>query len=227
LIYIKFDTGQSINKKQCILLGLKRIKKVAKMRKAAALLVLLLFFSAFGYQFYGIPYLQKIDDFQLTNQDGKKIKFSDFKGKYVMVFFGYTYCPDVCPTTMLRISEVLDELGNDKKYVRALFISVDPERDTPEKLKKFISFYDKTGKYITGLTGTPEEIKKVAHQFRAFYKKVPIKNKEVGYLIDHSAYIYLVDPKGILRMIYRPANDNPKRIAQDIKQIIKMFGTGE
>ena len=227
MIYIKFDTGQSINKKQCILLGLKRIKKVAKMRKAAALLVLLLFFSAFGYQFYGIPYLQKIDDFQLTNQDGKKIKFSDFKGKYVMVFFGYTYCPDVCPTTMLRISEVLDELGNDKKYVRALFISVDPERDTPEKLKKFISFYDKTGKYITGLTGTPEEIKKVAHQFRAFYKKVPIKNKEVGYLIDHSAYIYLVDPKGILRMIYRPANDNPKRIAQDIKQIIKMFGTGE
>ena len=227
MIYIKFDTGQSINKKQCILLGLKRIKKVAKMRKAAALFVLLLFFSAFGYQFYGIPYLQKIDDFQLTNQDGKKIKFSDFKGKYVMVFFGYTYCPDVCPTTMLRISEVLDELGNDKKYVRALFISVDPERDTPEKLKKFISFYDKTGKYITGLTGTPEEIKKVAHQFRAFYKKVPIKNKEVGYLIDHSAYIYLVDPKGILRMIYRPANDNPKRIAQDIKQIIKMFGTGE
>ncbi len=227
MIYIKFDTGQSINKKQCILLGLKRIKKVAKMRKAAALLVLLLFFSAFGYQFYGIPYLQKIDDFQLTNQDGKKIKFSDFKGKYVMVFFGYTYCPDVCPTTMLRISEVLDELGNDKKYVRALFISVDPERDTPEKLKKFISFYDKTGKYITGLTGTPEEIKKVAHQFRAFYKKVPIKNKEIGYLVDHSAYIYLVDPKGILRMIYRPANDNPKRIAQDIKQIIKMFGTGE
>lgn len=195
--------------------------------KKLLVIFLFIFAVAYSYQFYGVPYMQEIKDFQLTDHNGKKMKFSQLKGKYVMVFFGYTYCPDVCPTTMLRISEVLDELGDYKKYVKVLFISVDPERDTPEALKKFISFYDKTGKYIIGLTGKPEEIKKVAKQFRAFYQKVPVKNKEVGYLVDHSAYIYLVDPKGILRMIYRPANDNPKRIAEDIKQIIKMFGTGE
>ncbi len=188
-------------------------------------LTFVLFSFLYAYQFYGIPYLQKIDDFQLTDHNGKRFQFSSLKGKYVLVFFGYTYCPDVCPTTMLRIKEVLDELGDYKKYVKVLFISVDPERDNPETLKKFISFYDKTGKYIIGLTGKPEEIKQVAKQFRAYYQKVPVKNKEVGYLIDHSAYIYLVDPKGILRMIYRPANDNPEKIAEDIKQIIKMFGT--
>ncbi len=197
------------------------------MKKLIFIFVLLIFSFSYAYQFYGIPYLQQVNDFSLINQDGKKVKFSDFKGKYLLVFFGYTYCPDVCPTSMLRISDVLEELGDYKKYVKVLFISVDPERDTPEALKKFISFYDKTGKYIVGLTGKPEEIKKVAKQFRAFYQKVPVKNKEVGYLVDHSAYIYLVDPKGIIRMIYRPDNDDPKRIAEDIKQIIKMFGTGE
>ncbi len=197
------------------------------MKKLIFTLVLLIFSFSYAYQFYGIPYLQQVNDFSLINQDGKKVKFSDFKGKYLLVFFGYTYCPDVCPTSMLRISDVLDELGDYKKHVKVLFISVDPERDTPEALKKFISFYDKTGKYIVGLTGKPEEIKKVAKQFKAFYQKVPVKNKEVGYLVDHSAYIYLVDPKGIIRMIYRPDNDDPKRIAEDIKQIIKMFGTGE
>ena len=197
------------------------------MKKLIFIFVLLIFSFSYAYQFYGIPYLQQVNDFSLINQDGKKVKFSDFKGKYLLVFFGYTYCPDVCPTSMLRISDVLEELGDYKKYVKVLFISVDPERDTPEALKKFISFYDKTGKYIVGLTGKPENIKKVAKQFRAFYQKVPVKNKEVGYLVDHSAYIYLVDPKGIIRMIYRPDNDDPKRIAEDIKQIIKMFGTGE
>ncbi len=193
------------------------------MRKVFVLLLLFVL-TSFAYQFYGFPYMQKIKDFSLTDHHGKRVKFSDFKGKYVLVFFGYTYCPDVCPTTMLRIKEVLDNLGDEKKYVKVLFISVDPERDTPEALKKFISFYDKTGKYIVGLTGKPEEIKEVAHQFKAYYKKVPIENKEVGYLIDHTAYIYLIDPKGILRLIYRPANDNPEKIAEDIKQLIKMFG---
>jgi protein SCO1/2 len=194
------------------------------MRKIFLFLVFLMtVFVSYGYQFYGFPYFLKINDFQLTNQDGKKVKFSDYKGKYVLIFFGYTYCPDVCPTTMLRIQETLEELGDYKKYIKVLFISVDPERDTPQALKKFISFYDPTGKYIEGLTGTPEEIKKVAKQFKAYYKKVPIENKEVGYLVDHSAYIYLIDPKGILRLIYRPANDDPKRIAEDIKHVIDMF----
>jgi protein SCO1/2 len=191
-------------------------------------LVLMFLFAtgiSYAYQFYGYPYVQKIRDFTLVNQDGKKVSFSDFRGKYLLVFFGYTYCPDVCPTSMLRIQETLEHLGKYKDKVHVLFISVDPERDTPQLLKKFISFYDPTGKYITGLTGSPEEIKKVAKQFKAYYEKVPLKNNpEVGYLVDHTAFIYLVDKNGILRIIFRPANDDPKKIAEDILQVMKLFG---
>jgi len=186
---------------------------------------LILNFFSYGYQFYGYPYVQKIKNFTLTDQNGKKVSFYDFRGKYLLVFFGYTYCPDVCPTSMLRIKETLENLGEYKKYVHVLFISVDPERDTPELLKEFISFYDPEGKYITGLTGKPDEIKKVAKIFKAYYEKVPVKdNPEVGYLVDHTAFIYLIDKNGILRLIFRPANDDPKRIAQDIIQVIKYFG---
>jgi protein SCO1/2 len=199
------------------------------MKKLTGLVILVfaLIFSyqSFGYQFYGYPYVQKIKNFTLIDQDGKKVSLSDFKGKYLLVFFGYTYCPDVCPTSMLRIKETLENLGKYKDKVHVLFISVDPERDTPELLKKFISFYDPEGKYITGLTGSPEDIKKVAKQFRAYYEKVPLKdNPEVGYLVDHTAFIYLIDKKGIMRLIFRPANDDPKRIAQDIVQVMKFFG---
>lgn len=197
------------------------------MKRLAGIFTIVLIFcyASFGYQFYGYPYVQKIKNFTLIDQNGKEVSFYDFRGKYLLVFFGYTYCPDVCPTSMLRIKETLDHLGSYKKYVHVLFISVDPERDTPELLKRFISFYDPSGKYITGLTGKPEEIKKVAKMFKAYYEKVPIKdNPEVGYLVDHTAFIYLIDKKGILRIIFRPANDDPKRIAQDIIQVIKIFG---
>lgn len=197
------------------------------MKRLAGIFTIVLMFcyTSFGYQFYGYPYVQKIKNFTLIDQNGKEVSFYDFRGKYLLVFFGYTYCPDVCPTSMLRIKETLDHLDSYKKYVHVLFISVDPERDTPELLKRFISFYDPSGKYITGLTGKPEEIKKVAKMFKAYYEKVPIKdNPEVGYLVDHTAFIYLIDKKGILRIIFRPANDDPKRIAQDIIQVIKIFG---
>ncbi|WP_457624161.1 SCO family protein [Persephonella sp.] len=189
------------------------------------LLVGLVITTVSAHQFYGYPYVQKIKDFTLIDQNGKRVSFSDFRGKYLLVFFGYTYCPDVCPTSMYRIKETLDRLGKYKKYVHVLFISVDPERDTPENLKKFISYYDPTGKYITGLTGSPEEIKKVAKQFRAYYKKVPLKdNPEVGYLVDHTAFIYLLDKNGIMRLIFRPANEDPEKIAEDIIYVIKYFG---
>lgn len=198
--------------------------RISKFIFVSMLLIGIAFLS-YGYQFYGYPYVQKIRNFSLINQDGKRVSFSDFRGKYLLIFFGYTYCPDVCPTSMLRIKETLDNLGEYKKYVHVLFISVDPERDTPELLKKFISFYDPTGKYITGLTGSPEEIKKVAKMFRAYYEKIPVKdNPDVGYLVDHTAFIYLVDKRGIMRLIFRPANDDPKKMAEDIIQVIKYFG---
>ncbi len=192
-------------------------------RLILALFIISITFSASAYQFYGLPYLQKIDDFTLTDHNGKKVKLSDFKDKIVLVFFGYTFCPDVCPATMLRIKEVLENLKDYKKYVKVLFISVDPERDTPDKLKEYVNFYDKDGTII-GLTGKPEEIKKVARSFRAFYEKVPVKdNPDVGYLMDHSAFIYLLDNRGILKLIYSSRKDNPKRIADDIIQMVKLL----
>ncbi|NPA58049.1 MAG: SCO family protein [Aquificae bacterium] len=196
------------------------------LKKAVAgiLFLGLLFGTAFSHQFYGYPYVQKIKDFSLIDHNGKRVKLSDFKGKYLLIFFGYTYCPDVCPTSMYRIKETLDRLGEYRDKVHVLFISVDPERDTPEKLKKFISYFDPSGKYITGLTGSPEEIKKVAKMFRAYYKKVPVEdNPEVGYLVDHTAFIYLIDKDGIMRLIFRPANEDPEKIAQDVIYVIKYF----
>lgn len=193
-----------------------------------AVMTLFLTQGVLAYQFYGYPYVQKVKNFTLIDQNGKKVSLSDFRGKYLLVFFGYTYCPDVCPTSMFRISETLKHLGKYKDKVHVLFISVDPERDTPKLLKKFLSFYDPTGKYMTGLTGSPEEIKKVAHMFRAYYEKVPVKdNPEVGYLVDHTAFIYLLDKKGVIRLIFRPANDDPEKIAQDIIQVMKFFGDAQ
>ncbi len=189
------------------------------------LLVILITAVSYAHQFYGYPYIQKINNFTLTDHNGKKVSLSDFRGKYLLVFFGYTYCPDVCPTSMFRIKETLEKLGKYKDKVHVLFISVDPERDTPELLKKFISFYDPDGKYMTGLIGSPEEIKKVAKMFKAYYEKVPLKdNPEVGYLVDHTAFIYLIDKNGIMRIIFRPVNDDPEKIAQDIIYVIKYFG---
>jgi len=189
------------------------------------LIVGLVFYPSLAHQFYGYPYVQKIENFTLIDQNGKKVNFSDFTGKYLLIFFGYTYCPDVCPTSMYRIKETLNKLGMYKEDVHVIFISVDPDRDTPETLKKFISYYDPTGKYITGLTGSSEEIKKVAKVFKAYYKKVPVKdNPTVGYFVDHTAFIYLIDKNGIMRLIFGPTNGNPEKIASDIIYVINSFG---
>ncbi|NPA12707.1 MAG: SCO family protein [Aquificae bacterium] len=196
-----------------------------KIITALTVVILSLAFSVNAHQFYGYPYIQKIPDFTLIDHNGKKVKFSDFRGYYLLIFFGYTYCPDVCPTSMYRIKETLEKLGKHKDKVKVLFISVDPERDTPEKLKQFISYFDPTGKHIVGLTGSAEEIKKVAKIFRAYYKKVPVEdNPDVGYLVDHTAFIYFVDKNGIMRLIFRPANEDPEKIAKDIIWVMEYFG---
>ncbi|WP_456403035.1 SCO family protein [Persephonella sp.] len=184
-------------------------------------LFILIFGTSNGYEFYGIPYSQKIKNFNLTDHSGNTFHFSEYKGKILLVFFGYTYCPDVCPATMTRIKEILNHLGDYKKFVKVLFITVDPERDTSEKLKEYVGFYDENEGVIIGLTGKPEDIKKVAKNFRAFYEKVEVKNSN-DYLIDHTAFIYLIGSNGYLKLIYSPNKKDPKRIAEDIIQVIKL-----
>jgi protein SCO1/2 len=129
--------------------------------------------------------------FRLVDQNGRAVSDQDFKGEPFIVFFGFTNCPDICPTTLFEMSEVLKRLGPDADKTAALFISVDPERDTPEKLKDYVSSFHPR---IFGLTGTPEEIATVEREYRVYAKKVPLKDGD--YTMDHTAVVYLMGKDG-------------------------------
>ena len=129
--------------------------------------------------------------FQLTNQNGKAVTDKNLKGKPTLIFFGYTHCPDVCPTSLFELSEVLRAMGKDAEKVNAVFISVDPERDTPATMKDYLSSFDP---HLEGLSGDPAETAKVITSYRVYAKKVPTKDGD--YTMDHTALIYLMDRDG-------------------------------
>jgi protein SCO1/2 len=129
--------------------------------------------------------------FQLTDQNGKTVTDKNLKGKPTLIFFGYTHCPDVCPTSLFEISEVLRAMGKDADKVNAVFISVDPERDTPAAMKDYLSSFDP---HLEGLSGDPAETAKVITSYRVYAKKVPTKDGD--YTMDHTALIYLMDRDG-------------------------------
>jgi protein SCO1 len=129
--------------------------------------------------------------FRLIDQDGKPITEQDFKGRPFLVFFGYTYCPDVCPTTMFEIGEILRALGPDSGRAVALFITVDPERDTPPAIKDYLSSF---GPLMRGATGDAAAIAAVEKAYRVYAKKVP--TEKGGYTMDHTALVYLMDKQG-------------------------------
>ncbi len=129
--------------------------------------------------------------FTLTAMDGRRMSERDFMGAPHLVFFGFTHCPDICPTKLMELSEVFRAAGERAKGVRALFITVDPARDTPEALKSYLSSFDDR---IVGLTGTQEEIDAVVRAYRAYYKRVPTSSGD--YTMDHTAIVYLMDGRG-------------------------------
>jgi protein SCO1/2 len=129
--------------------------------------------------------------FKLVDENGRPFTDEDLKGKPFLVFFGFTHCPDVCPTSLFELSEILRGLGPDANKISALFISVDPERDTPAVLKDYLSSFDP---HLRGLTGSPEAIAAAAKEYRAYYKKVPLEDGD--YTMDHSALVYLMDKDG-------------------------------
>ena len=129
--------------------------------------------------------------FKLTDQNGQALSEQDLKGRPFLVFFGFTHCPDVCPTTLFEVSEILRSLGHDADRTRALFITVDPERDTPPVMKDYLSSFDP---HLAGLTGDPAAIAAVAKAYRVYYKKVPLD--QGGYTMDHTAIVYLMDKEG-------------------------------
>lgn len=154
-------------------------------------------------------------DVPLPDVDGKPRSLQDFKGKAVVVFFGYTQCPDVCPTTMAEIAEAKRLLGADGARVQGIFVTLDPQRDTPELLKAYTASF---GPDILALRGTPEQIAAVAKDFKVFYKKV--EGKTTGsYTLDHSAAAFVYDPQGRVRLYVRYGS-GPQALASDLKQLL-------
>ena len=148
-------------------------------------------------------------NFTLLAADGKPFAFNSLRGKTVLLFFGYTACPDFCPATMARLSRVYENLRQKglEDRVRTVFISVDPERDTPEKLKQYLDYFSvKT----IGVTGTNEELTSVAKQYGATFEKVQV-NSAARYLMDHTTYVYLIDGLGRVRRLIHP-EDPPEKI---------------
>ncbi|MFZ5556114.1 MAG: SCO family protein [Pseudomonadota bacterium] len=153
--------------------------------------------------------------FTLTDHDGARRSLADFQGKAVLLFFGFTHCPDVCPTTLARAKLALQQLGADAGKVRVLFVSLDPERDTPAVLKGYVTAFDPG---FVGLTGTPEEIKQVAQDFRVMYQKSRVEGQE-GYSVDHSTQTYVYDPQGRLRL-YVSHTQDVDVLVHDVKLLL-------
>lgn len=148
-----------------------------------------------AFQLTDITGAQFARDFQLTGHNGKPRTLADFKGKVVVIFFGYTYCPDACPTTMGELVLVMKELGKDAARLQVLFITVDPERDTPVVLSKYVPAFHPG---FLGLYGDADATARTAKEFKIIYQKQPLKDG--GYTVDHSAGSYLYDTAGRVRL---------------------------
>lgn len=151
----------------------------------------------------------------LIDHHGEARTLADFKGKVVTLFFGFTQCPDVCPTSMITMSEVMAALGPDADRLQVLFVTVDPERDTEELLANYVPAFDPR---FLGLVGTPEQTAEVAREFRIFYRKSG-DTSGMNYTIDHSAGTYIFDPQGRLRLYVRHG-ESADTIAADVKQLL-------
>jgi protein SCO1/2 len=151
---------------------------------------------------------------ELTDHAGKPRRLEDFRGKAVVLFFGFTHCPDVCPTTLVEVAGALKQLGADAERVQVLLVTVDPERDTPEALAKYVTAFDPR---FLGLRGDAAATQRVAKEFKIYYEK-----RKTGdtYTVDHSGQTYVIDPEGRLRLLVRPERVG-QDLAPDLKTLLK------
>ena len=152
----------------------------------------------------------------LPDQNGRMRTLDDFKGKVTVLFFGYTQCPDVCPTTMAELAQVKKSLGAEGDRVQGVFVTIDPERDTPEILKNYVASFDPG---FVALRGTPEQTAAAAKEFKVFYAKVPGKSPG-SYTMDHTAASYVLDADGKVRLFVRYGSGAPA-LAADLKALLK------
>jgi len=161
----------------------------------------------------GAEYARKLE---LPDADGKPRSLADFKGKVVVVFFGYTQCPDVCPTTMAELSQVRRALGADGERLQGVFVTVDPERDTATVLKAYVDTFNAG---FVGLRGSAEQTQATAREFKVFFAKVPGKT-ETSYTVDHTAGAYVFDTQGRIRLFSRHGA-GPKALEEDIRALLR------
>jgi len=138
-------------------------------------------------------------EIELTQGNGSSFRLSEMRGHVVLLFFGYTSCPDVCPTTLSDLHRVMDELGTNAKQVQVLFATVDPNRDTPQKLQEYVSIFDPA---FIGLSGSMDEMEKVWSDYGVFREEEQLPNSATGYLVNHTARVYVIDRDGDLHLSY-------------------------
>ncbi|MCH8030069.1 MAG: SCO family protein [Candidatus Dadabacteria bacterium] len=170
-----------------------------------------------GGGYYGTVREVEAPPFTLKAHNGETVELSDFRGKAVLMFFGFTNCPDVCPTTMRRLNEVMDLLGELRSRVRVLFITVDPERDTVERLREYVTYY---GEEFLGLTGTMEDIEHVASSYHVFFARADEDDSKSGYLMNHTSSVFLITPGGRRYLRYSQQDSEPGMIARDIRRVL-------
>ena len=160
----------------------------------------------------GAEFARKLE---LTDTDGKPRSLADWRGKVIVVFFGYTQCPDVCPTTMAELAQIRTQLGADGDRLETVFVTIDPERDTPEVLKAYVANF---GPNVVALRGNAEQTAAAAKEFKVFYAKVPGKTTG-SYTMDHSAASFVFDPAGRVRL-FVPYGADTKLLTGDVKQLL-------
>ena len=160
-------------------------------------------------------------DFELSRAGGTRVRLPDYRGRVVLLFFGYTYCPDVCPTSLYTLKVAMDDLGPAADQVQGIMITVDPARDSPDHLQQYVQYFHPQ---FLGLGGTTDEIEKAARQYRVFHEK----GKALpggGNLVNHSAYIYLLDKRGKVRALFG-AGAKPGDVADSVRQLLQEATAG-
>lgn len=173
--------------------------------------------------YYGIYYGKDAPDFTLSDPEGNSVSISDFEGEEVLLTFGYTNCPDICPTTLSQLNAVTRELGPEgSKNLEILFVTIDPERDTGKRLGEYVPYFNES---FIGLTGSPDDIKKAADAYSVFYEREKRGDPEAAYFMNHTQTLFLIDRSGKLLLLYPFENFDAGRIAADIKLARKTNGT--
>ena len=182
---------------------------------AAGLAAGIYFFRPHAFHGTVIQSPEPAHDFTLTGADGD-VSLGDFRGKLVMIYFGYTFCPDICPATLASAAQAVREIDPSAKNIQLIMISLDPQRDTPEKLAEYVTHFHPS---FIGITGTKEQLDEVASLYGIFYQKADGENS-AGYLIDHTATLLVLDREGYLKLVF-PFGVTPQEIAGDLKYMLR------